>query len=53
VPAYDGGALTMARALRLSWYGRAAVEPPRGKSFVRTFGQPEDVNVGNHRSIDA
>lgn len=46
-PLYDA-ALTPSSALARGWYGRDEVEPVRSKSWVRTSGMREDINIGNH-----
>jgi hypothetical protein len=46
-PLYSA-ALSPSTALARSWYGREEVESARSKSWHRTMGMREDINLGNH-----
>jgi len=48
VPPLPDGVLAPSSALARAWLGRDEVEPARSKSWHRTMGMREDINVGNH-----
>ena len=48
VPPLPDGVLAPTSALARAWFGLQAVDPVRGKSWVRTMGMRDDMNVGNH-----